>query len=181
MKLKNRRWIVVFFAGLLSLSVLSITGCQEEPEPEPEAKPVVLTIDTTDPQAFVRHIVGEYLVITDQLVSQYQHFKAAKDTQGFILYRNNHWTPTYIDSKRSYEKTLFNQKAYIYRQQLNGLFDLFFELQKLSILLKHSLLKEDWGLEEQAMSRIAKDRLLMMKYLKAEDVGKGVFRSSTDS
>lgn len=179
MKFKNRRWIVVFSAWLLSLSVLLMTGCQEEPEPE--SKRVALTIDTSDPQVFVRHIVGEYLTISDELVFQYQQFKAAKDSQGFILFRNNHWTPAYIDSKRLYEETLFNQKAYIYRQQLNGVFDTFFDLQKLSVLLKHSLLKEDWALEKQAMSRIAKDRMLMMKYLKAEDVGKGVFRSRTDS
>lgn len=169
MKRINRRWIAALMALLLSSSVLLLSGCNDA---EPEQKKPVLLIDAADPQVFVRHIVGEYLTISDELVTQYQQFKAAQDSNGFVLFRNRHWTPAYIESKESYGKTLFNQKAYIYRHQLNGLFDLFFELQKLSLLLKHSLLDEDWALEQEAMARIAEDRILMMQYLKAENTGK---------
>lgn len=164
------RWSVVFSALLIGLAVLLSAGCHdssEVPSPAP-----VLELDTTDPQAFVRHIVSEYLVISEELVAQYQLFKETEDTQGFILFRNNSWTPAYIESKTHYNKILFNHKAYIYRQQLDGLFDIFFGLQPLSVLLKRSLLQQDWDLEQQAIARISADRLLMMKYLKADDLSK---------
>ncbi|MDO6562692.1 hypothetical protein Q4488_04780 [Amphritea sp. 1_MG-2023] len=166
MKITLRRWMITLSTLLLSLSLLVLSGCS--PSPEEQKNTAIVLIDKANPQVFVRHIVSEYLTLSDELVMQYQRYKAEDDAHGFILFRNNHWTPAYIDSKRGYDKTLFNQKAYIYRHQLNGVFDTFFELQQLSILLKHSLLNQDWHLEQQALQRISEDRLIMMKYLKTE-------------
>lgn len=174
----GRRWIAAVSTLLLSSSLWLMSGCSEPPPPE--KKIPVLHIDSADPQAFVRHFVSDYLNFSDELVAQYHQFKAEQDAYGFVLYRNLNWTPNYIESKRSYEATLFDQKAYIYRHQLNELFDLFFELQKLSLLLKHSLLDEDWALEQEVMVRITKDRLRMMKYLRVENIGKDALHSSVD-
>ena len=104
-------------------------------------------------------------ILSTELQKQYQAYKAAGDVDGFVDYRNSSWTPEYIATKNAYEKVFYNQKAYIYRNQLDGLFDLFFALHKLSVHLKHSLLQKDWALEQQALQKLAQNQAEVNTYV----------------
>ncbi len=163
MKFVVRLVPVIFSVMCIGLPGFMLTGCTEE-----KAAPPVIKIQQIDPanqQAFVRQMVGDYLLLSNELQSRYDEFKAADDADGFIRYRNLRWTPAYIDKKAAYDKVFYNQKAYIYRQQLGGLFELFFGLQKLSIHLKHSLSDKDWTLEQQALTKLLKDQAKVNHYL----------------
>ena len=142
-----------------------LTGCTEEPADISQA-PSIKQITEASQQEFVRQMVTEYLTFTDQISAKYQAYKSADDVQGFILYRNNSWTPDYMTAKARYQDLLQKQKAYIYRHQLDGLFDRFMNLQKLALHLKHSLQNHDWTLEQQAIKRLSQDKSDVVSYLK---------------
>ncbi|WP_428035738.1 hypothetical protein [Amphritea sp.] len=155
----------------VTLSVLCIclpgsvlTGCGKEQSQETQSA-IMQQIDPSNQQAFVRQMVGKYLILSNQLKSQYQDFKAADDADGFVLYRNTRWTPDYIGTKSAYEKIFYDQKAYIYRHQLDGLFDRFFGLHKLAVHLKHCLIEKDWKLEQQVLAKMAQDQAEVNAYL----------------
>ncbi|MBN1006212.1 hypothetical protein [Amphritea pacifica] len=149
---------------LICLSGSMLTGCDKEPSVETPGVSVG-PIDPSNQREFVRQMVGTYLLLSNELQNQYQQFKATDDADGFVLYRNNHWTPEYIANKSAYEKRFYEQKAYIYRHQLDGLFDLFFGLHKLSVHLKHSLLEKDWKLEQQVLQKLTADQAAVNRYL----------------
>lgn len=138
---------------VLALTVLFISGCNEEPQAPPAYE--INEINQID---FVRQISADYLRLSEQIQVQYLRYKHTGDTNGYMVFRNQKWTPEYIDLKRKYEQILNRSKAYVYRNQLNTLFDRFFDLQKLALHLKHSLQKQDWDLEAQAMKRLARDK-----------------------
>ncbi|UTW03717.1 hypothetical protein KDX31_01355 [Amphritea atlantica] len=161
----SRLLAIAFSVLFVGLSGAVLTGCDDNGESV--AAPVVSVeqIDPADQQAFVRQMVGKYLLLSTELQKQYQAYKAAGDADGFVDYRNSSWTPEYIATKNAYEKVFYNQKAYIYRNQLDGLFDLFFALHKLSVHLKHSLLQKDWALEQQALQKLAQNQAEVNTYL----------------
>lgn len=154
------------FILLLLLSASSfLTGCTDESTEINSAAPLEQITEATQ-QEFVRQMVTEYLVLSDQLLARYQGFKGAEDAHGFILFRNKTWTPDYMAAKTRYQELLHKQKAYIYRNQLDGLFDRFMNLQKLALHLKHSLQDQDWPLEQQAIERLSLDKSDVLGYLK---------------
>lgn len=142
-------------AGILALilSVLFISGCNDEPE-----APQGYEINKINQVDFVREISANYLRLSEQIQVQYLRYKHTGDTNAYMVYRNQKWTPEYIDLKRKYQDSLNKSKAYVYRNQLDNLFDRFFDLQKLALHLKHSLINQDWELEQQAMKRLARDK-----------------------
>lgn len=139
---------VFILTGLLLLG-----GCTEDSQ-----APQGYEVTELNQVDFVREITADYLRLTDQIQIKYQLHKKTSDADGYMLYRNQQWTPEYIDLKRKYESVLNKSKAYVYRHQLDNLFDRFFDLQGLALHLKHSLQKQDWDLEQQAMKRLARDR-----------------------
>lgn len=164
MKPISRLRAIIFSVLFACLSGEVLTGCGKEESAETQTINIQ-QIDPANQQAFVRQMVNRYLILSNQLQSHYQQFKAADDVDGFILYRNNSWTLDYIEMKTAYEKVFYDHKAYIYRQQLDGLFDYFFGLQKLSVHLKHSLQDKDWQLEQQVMAKLVKNQADVNAYL----------------
>ncbi|WP_299197128.1 hypothetical protein [uncultured Amphritea sp.] len=164
MKSVTRLISVAFSVLFICLSGFVLTGCGEEKSAAPPAINIQ-QIDPSNQQAFVRQMAGHYVLLSNQLRNQYLEFKAADDADGFVLYRNMRWTPEYIEIKTAYEKVFHDQKAYIYRQQLDGLFELFFGLHKLSVHLKHSLLEKDETLEQQVLEKLIKDQAEVSTYL----------------
>lgn len=142
-----------FASACLLLGLLFSVGCAEE-----EQAPQGYKVTELNQVEFVREITADYLRLTDQIQLQYRVHKKTDDNDGYVLYRNQQWTPEYIDLKRKYEAVLNQSRAYVYRHQLDNLFDRFFDLHKLALHLKHSLQDKDWKLEQQAMKRLARDR-----------------------
>ena len=142
-------------AGLFTLIItaLLLSGCNDDSQ-----VPQGYQINEINQIDFVREISADYLRLSEQIQVQYLRYKLSGDTDAYMAYRNQQWTPEYIDLKRKYEAVLNKSKAYVYRHQLDNLFDRFFDLQELALHLKHSLQKKDWELERQAMKRLARDK-----------------------
>ena len=149
---------------LIPFAIL-LTACSEDPVEIAETQ-LILNITEANQNEFVRQMVSEYLILSERLLTGYQTYKQADDAHGFIYYRNKEWTPDYMAAKERYQSVLHQQKAYIYRNQLGGLFDQFMNLQKLALHLKHSLLDKDWELERQAMQRLKQDKTAVAGFLK---------------
>ncbi|SER04318.1 hypothetical protein SAMN03080615_03700 [Amphritea atlantica] len=148
----------------LLLVLFALSGCSDEQQGD---TPTIIyeQLEPSNQQAFIQQMVTRYLMLSDRLQQQYLAYKAANDADGFILFRNNEWTPEYIEYKTHYDQVFYEQKAYIYRHQLDGLFDLFFGLHKLSVHLKHSLLEKDWKLEQQVLQKLTADQAAINRYL----------------
>ncbi|RRC99706.1 hypothetical protein [Amphritea balenae] len=152
---------LVFFFAILIMPFLLIAGCSKEQPEEQQA----LHIDALNQSSIVQLIVTDYQQLSNQMLERYQSYKRINDIDGFILYRNSQWTPAYMEKKEQYQRLLHQQKAYIYRHQLDGLFDRFMNLQKLALHLKHSLQDSDPELERQAMKRFDEDKQAVALYL----------------
>ncbi len=157
--------LVILYSLLLCLPLLS--GCSEEPSAKEKAgSPVQLVqLNPKNQSEFVGLLVGDYLDRSENLIQHYLMSRNAGDVQGFVRYRNQSWTPEYMARKELYEQILHKNKAYIYRHQINDLFDCFMSLQRLSLHLKHSLQNSDPQLGEQVMGKLAADQETAISYL----------------
>lgn len=147
------RPILILLSTMLCLLLLS--ACSKEPE---AVAPQAFYLNSENQAEFVGQLVGDYLASNEELSLNFLKYSAAKDAEGFIRYRNSSWTLKYIGQKEFYQKMLHLNKAYIYRHQINALFDRFMDLQKLSLHLKHSLQNSDENLAAQAMEKLSADR-----------------------
>ncbi|BBB27448.1 hypothetical protein [Amphritea japonica] len=150
----------------LLLSIL-LSGCSEESAPTEKAGVAVQSfhLNPENQSELIERLAGDYLESSEKLTQQFLMSRKAEDAQGFIRYRNESWTPEYMSRKEFYQQIQHLNKAYIYRHQLNGLFDSFMHLQKLSLHLKHSLQNSDSLLAEQVMVKLAEDQEIAISYL----------------
>lgn len=150
---------------LLCLPLLS--GCSEEPNVmEKAGSPVqLIQLNPKNQSEFIGLLVGNYLDRSEKLIQHFLMSRNADDVQGFVRYRNQSWTLEYMARKELYEQILHQNKAYIYRHQINDLFDCFMNLQRLSLHLKHSLQNSDPLLAEQVMVKLAADQETAISYL----------------
>lgn len=142
---------------LLFLPLLS--GCSDETKEIKTADAPLQTfhLNFENQSEFTTQLINDYLDSNEKLIRHYAGFRKAEDVQGFIAYRNESWTPEYMRRKEFYQRMLHRNKAYVYRHQINGLFDRFMALQKLSLHLKHSLQNSDANLAAQVMEKLAAD------------------------
>lgn len=155
-----------FILFFLSLSML-LGGCSEESTTTEKADMSVQSyqLDLENQSAFIDQLAGDYLDSSEKLSQQFLISNKAGDAHGFIRYRNESWTPEYMGRKAFYQQMQHLNKAYIYRHQLNDLFDSFMDLQKLSLHLKHSLQNDDPLLAKQVMNKLEKDQEISISYL----------------
>ncbi|WP_290701377.1 hypothetical protein [Amphritea sp.] len=148
---------LMLFTTLLFLPLLS--GCSDEPEVRKvvDAPLQAFHLNSENHSEFIVLLVNDYLDSNEKLIQHYAEFRKANDVQGFIAYRNESWTPEYMRRKEFYQQMLHRNKAYAYRHQINGLFDRFMGLQKLSLHLKHSLQNSDANLAAQVMEKLTAD------------------------
>ena len=139
---------------------LLIVGCSQEQESLVQAKTEteIVILSKGNQKAFIHTMVSDYLLTTERLQQQFSEFEKTGDAYGFIEYRNQDWTPRYLEQKAFYQKVLHRNKAYVYRHQLEPLFQCYDELQKLALHLKHSLLDKDAALQKKAFERLQQDR-----------------------
>ena len=156
----------LFVFLFLSLSML-LGGCSEESTTTEKTGVSVPSyqLSPENQSAFIDRLAGDYLDSSEKLGQQFLIFSKAGDAHGFIQYRNESWTPEYMSRKAFYQQMQHLNKAYIYRHQLNDLFDSFMDLQKLSLHLKHSLRNDDPLLAEQVMNKLEKDQEISISYL----------------
>lgn len=165
---KRSPWLVIARTAVKSrlairallLSSLLMAGCSQEQESQVETKPEteIVTLSKDNQKAFIRNMVSDYLQTTERLQQKFSEFEKTGDAYGFIEYRNQDWTPRYLEQKAFYQKILHRNKAYVYRNQLEPLFQCYDELQKLALHLKHSLLDKDTALQKTAFKRLQQDR-----------------------
>lgn len=141
----------------LFISLLMV-GCSQEQEPQIEVKKEIISLSKENQKAFVHTMVSDYLLTSEQLQQKFSEFEKTGDASGFIDYRNQQWTPRYIEQKALYQQVLHRNKAYIYRHQLESLFQCYDELQKQALHLKHSLQDKDAALKRTAFKRLKQDR-----------------------
>jgi len=157
--LKCRLTTKALLLSSLFISLL-MAGCSQEYESQvgtkPEVEIVILSKDNQ--KAFIRTMVSDYLLTSEQLQKKFSEFEITGDAYGFIEYRNQNWTPRYIEQKAYYQELLYRNKAYVYRNQLEPLFQCYDELQKLALHLKHSLRDKDTALKRAAFKRLKQDR-----------------------
>lgn len=153
-----------FRSVLLILLALPLLSCgSEEPQNQPRD---LFLLSANNQRAFVRTIVRDYLITADELLGQYKKFELANNLNGFINYRNDNWTPVYIENNRFYQSMLHKNKAFIYRNQLDVLFDSYNNLQQLGVHLKHSLRDNDTSLRDQVYKQLKRDRQKVTAQLK---------------
>lgn len=139
----------------LILLTLSLFGCSSEEQIHTRE---VFVLNEENQQTFVRSMVGEYLITVDTLVEKFEELAPDNRYDDFVDFRNRNWTPTYIDSNRFYQSMLHKNKAFVYRHQLDLLFERYNNLQQLSVHLKHSLRDNDKDLRDQVYAQLKSDR-----------------------
>lgn len=94
------------------------------------------------------------------LLQQFESAQKKDDAYSFVDFRNNKWTPVYINKKNFYSAVFEQNENYLKSSAIAPLFDRFDNLIYIGINLKNGLLNNDNGLIGQTLAEAKADQEL---------------------
>lgn len=158
------------FVGLF-LSIF-IIACNQESDSEKVEKTETKEIpqlNDSNIHAFSASLSKEYFNTVNKLITAFDSHKKAGKHFEFTQFRNNIWTPAYMEEKDFYQSVYKKNKAYINSSNTKPLFLAYENLIYTGIYLKRSLLNEDVGLEKEARTSLEQDKAAIKAVLKLQN------------
>lgn len=160
--LTGHRFIILFW---LCLS-LSLVSCDKGPEKTAEETKSIIVLDDATVKQFTQSLSKDYIKTQQELLVAFNSYKKAGDIYGFTKFRNNKWTPAYIEKKDYYQAVLDKNRAYISTAGIKPLFLRFENLIYIGINLKNGLLNEDQELLKTTLAEAAADKKIVESFAK---------------
>ncbi|MBE0439028.1 MAG: hypothetical protein IBX57_04525 [Gammaproteobacteria bacterium] len=128
--------------------------------------------DTTEPATipeinaatvgrFLSDFKQDYDDSLNTLLQQFESAQKIDDAYSFVDFRNNKWTPAYINNKNFYAAVFEHNENYLKSSPIAPLFDSFDSLIYTGINLKNGLLNNDKGLIDQTLAEAKADQELV--------------------
>ena len=151
------------FTGLLvACLVLLLHGCGNDATEE-KAPRLVPQLSDLNIKEFVTTFQQDYERSLGDIENAYDKHKSKQDPNGYMIYRNQIWTPTYIELKNHYSAVLYTNKPYLARKRLLPLFSMFDNVLKIGLDLKKAMSDDDERYHGRAVDSIQKERLAFTK------------------
>lgn len=127
---------------VLVLSLL--TACSDSNQQDKVTASTAIELDDSNINTFTVKTAKKYQTLASKLFKAFEQAQKANDEHSFIDYRNNVWTPKYIEYKQYLQKTQQSNKAYLAdKTTTNRLFDAYENLIYIGLDLKNGLLNKD--------------------------------------
>lgn len=152
---------------LFFMSVL-LAACNKNSE-ESEVTVVevdVPTLSDTNIKEFTNKMVKDYNASLDSLLAEFKEAQKEDNEYRFVNFRNQTWTPNYIERKDYYQNVLALNSAYLAKSPTSVLFDKFEYLIYTGIELKNALLDKDDVKLQQQLTAINKDKTIVNGLIK---------------
>jgi hypothetical protein len=161
--MKSTKLFRTLILGLFFTFFLS--GCNESADTSSSITIVIPTLTNGSIKAFIHSLSKDYSATSSNLVTAYNSYKNSGDSFGFTQFRNQKWTPAYMEKKRYYQAVYKQNKTYITSNNLTPLFLAYENLIYIGINLKNSLLDNNSALEKEALTSLKKDQATILKIL----------------
>ncbi|MDF1588586.1 MAG: hypothetical protein P1P93_05445 [Gammaproteobacteria bacterium] len=149
------------FRLVLSLLIaLLFIGCNDN-QPSETGHSSILTLDKSNIKTFASRCQKDYDSIHAGLIEHFNIAYKNNDGYGFADFRNNKWTPAYIEKKNFYADVYAHNEAFLKSSPIAPLFDRFDNLIYIGINLKNGLLNNDKELIDQTLAEAKVDQQLV--------------------
>lgn len=166
----SERQNMCFMPGHALLAVfvsLFLVACSDDVELKSSVPDFILELSDDNMYEFTVRFAHDYLDMLDNLLNASIDYKLADDGDGLSAYRNQQWTPLYIEKKSYYQAVLQKNKPNIYRASIDPLFDKFDRLINISVNLKHAVRDHDDDRWEQTLAMIKRDKQVVRALIKS--------------
>jgi len=151
---------------------LFLVACDNDVELKSSVPDFILVLNDDNMHEFTVRFAHDYLNTLENLVNASTHYRLADDGDGLTTYRNQQWTPLYIEKKYYYQAVLQKNKPNIYRASIDPLFDKFDRLINISVNLKHAVLDRDDDRWQQTLAMIKRDKQVVTALIKSSGESK---------
>lgn len=139
------------FKSFIWIGLLILTACNNNSSTNTVESSTIPELNQANVAAFSSRLKQDYDTSLESLLQQFDVAQNNNDSYSFVDYRNNKWTPVYINKKDFYAAVSEKNKDYLTSSPIAPMFDYFEHLIYIGLDLKNGLLDNDQHMIEQAL------------------------------